>query len=168
MQRHVHFLFTFYEHHARWIFEWIRAKKRTFTEDTQRRITTVTSSLKEISTDQLGNIVVVRVGGVTPPAPNPCYSTVGAWTDFERRQVNSLTFFSDIFFMEHCTTHTMIFFLLFQIGKTIFITHFYILFLRTSFTYWPCIKKNTISDAYIRDTYSMITYRAWLSGARIS
>jgi hypothetical protein len=37
-------------------------------EITRRRIT-VTSSSNEISTDQLGNSVVVKGEGVTPPAP---------------------------------------------------------------------------------------------------
>jgi hypothetical protein len=34
----------------------------------------VTSSLNEISTDKLGNRVVVREGGVTLPAPTPFYN----------------------------------------------------------------------------------------------
>jgi hypothetical protein len=33
----------------------------------------VTSSLNEMSTDQQENRIVVRVGGVTPPAPTPFY-----------------------------------------------------------------------------------------------
>jgi hypothetical protein len=38
-------------------------------EGNSRRRMTVTSSLNEISTDQLGIRVVVREGGVTPPTP---------------------------------------------------------------------------------------------------
>jgi hypothetical protein len=37
-------------------------------KETPRRRITVTSSLNKISTDQLENRVVVRGGGVTPPA----------------------------------------------------------------------------------------------------
>jgi hypothetical protein len=39
----------------------------------RRRIIRVTSSSNEISTDKLGNRVVVREGGVTLPAPAPFY-----------------------------------------------------------------------------------------------
>jgi hypothetical protein len=38
-----------------------------------RRRITVTSSLNVKSTDQLGSRMVVRGGGVTPPAPTPFY-----------------------------------------------------------------------------------------------
>jgi hypothetical protein len=41
--------------------------------ETSRRKITVTSSFNETSTDQLGNRVVVRREGVTPPAPAPFF-----------------------------------------------------------------------------------------------
>jgi hypothetical protein len=47
------------------------------TKETPGRRTTVTSSLNEISTNQLGNRVVVRGEGVTPFAPTPPLSTAG-------------------------------------------------------------------------------------------
>jgi hypothetical protein len=45
-------------------------------KETPRRKITVTSSFNEISRDQLGNRVVVREGGVTPPVPTPFYSSL--------------------------------------------------------------------------------------------
>jgi hypothetical protein len=39
----------------------------TSVKETPRRRITVTSSLNEISTDQLGNRVAVRRGGIIPP-----------------------------------------------------------------------------------------------------
>ena len=41
-----------------------------YTKETSRRIITVTSSLNEISTDQLVSRVVLGGGGVTPNAPS--------------------------------------------------------------------------------------------------
>ncbi len=50
-------------------------------KEARRRKITVTSSLKEITTDQLGSrAAVVRGEGVTPPASIP--STASFWTDF--------------------------------------------------------------------------------------
>jgi hypothetical protein len=49
-------------------------------KEASRRRIKVTSSLNAISKDQLGNRVVVRVGGgFTPPAP--ALSTSGFWRD---------------------------------------------------------------------------------------
>ncbi len=47
-----------------------------YMKETPRRKITVMSSFNEISTDQLGNRVVVREGGVTPPVPTPFYSSL--------------------------------------------------------------------------------------------
>jgi hypothetical protein len=47
-------------------------------EETPRRRITVTSSFHEISTDQLGNRVVVRGEALLIPHP----SEAGFWTDF--------------------------------------------------------------------------------------
>jgi hypothetical protein len=52
---------------------------------TPRRRITVTSSLNEISTNQLGNRVVIRREGVSLPVPIP-FSTAGFWTDTSRRR----------------------------------------------------------------------------------
>ncbi len=71
--------------------------EQTLTNETQRRITTVTSSLNEISADQLENIVVVRVGGVAPPVPNPFYTVQKASGLIFKEDVNSLSSTSDIF-----------------------------------------------------------------------
>jgi hypothetical protein len=43
----------------------------TSVKETPRRRITVTSSLNEISMDQLGKRVAVRRGGIIPPAPIP-------------------------------------------------------------------------------------------------
>jgi hypothetical protein len=45
-------------------------------KETPRRRITVTSSVDKVSTDQLGNRVVVRGRGINPPTPTPFYSTV--------------------------------------------------------------------------------------------
>jgi hypothetical protein len=52
-------------------------------KETSRRRIMVTSSLNEISTDRLGNMVVVKGGGrveklLQPPSP---FSTTGLWKD---------------------------------------------------------------------------------------
>jgi hypothetical protein len=52
------------------------------TKETKRRRITVTSSLNEISTDQLGNRAGVgEVGGRRYFVPSPPFSIAGFWTD---------------------------------------------------------------------------------------
>jgi hypothetical protein len=54
-------------------------------KETPRRRITVTSSLSEISTDPLGNWVLVKGGRVTQPAPTPSF-TACFGTDVSRRR----------------------------------------------------------------------------------
>jgi hypothetical protein len=56
-----------------------RANKVNFVKETPKRRITVTSSLNGISTDQLGNRVVVRGKALLSPSP-PLYAA-GIWTD---------------------------------------------------------------------------------------
>jgi hypothetical protein len=59
----------------------LREREGSMMQTPTRRIT-VTSSVKEISTDQLENRMGVR--GVTPFTPVP--PTAGFWTDIQRRR----------------------------------------------------------------------------------